>query len=108
MSELNIELLRRLCNEGAIIRSVHAMERLQERGITKSDVYSALTNGKIIEQYPDSFPYPACLVLGLDEKEIKIHVVCGCNGAVIKIITAYYPDEDKFDSSGENRKEKNR
>ena len=107
MNELNIELLRKLCNDGSVIWSVHAMERIQERGITKTDVTTVINTGKIIEQYPDSFPYPACLILGTDNKENNLHIVIGCNGSIIKIITAYYPNEDKFDSSGEKRKENN-
>lgn len=92
MDELNVDLLRKLIIDNSVIWSVHATERMHERGITKADVFEVLNNGRIIEQYPDSFPYPACLVLGINKKDIRIHVVCGCNGSVIKIITAYYPN----------------
>ncbi len=36
-----------------------------------------------------------------------LHVVCGSNGSLVKIITAYFPDDEKFDASGEKRKEQN-
>ena len=81
------------------------MERIQQRGIEYTDIYNAIEMGKIIEQYPNSYPYPACLVLGLDLNDKILHVVCGCNGEVIRIITAYYPTSDKFDDNGEKRKE---
>lgn len=107
MPELNLESLRKLCSSGNIMWSVHAMERLQERGITKPDALNVIHHGRIIEQYPDSFPYPACLILGASLNEQILHVVCGSNGNLVKIITAYFPDNEKFDDSGETRKELN-
>ena len=65
MPELNIEALQKLCDDKSVIWSVHALKRLQERGIYRDDVFNAIHTGKIIEQYPDSYPYPACLVLGV-------------------------------------------
>ena len=56
------------------------MERIQQRGIEYTDIYNAIEMGKIIEQYPNSYPYPACLVLGLDLNDKILHVVCGRNG----------------------------
>ncbi|MDO4893393.1 MAG: DUF4258 domain-containing protein [Eubacteriales bacterium] len=106
MPELNLELLRKLYDGGYIVWSVHALERLQERGITKADVLNVLYNGRIIEQYPNAFPYPACLILGTCIKGKLLHVVCGSDGTAIKIITAYFPDNEKFDEKGETRKEK--
>ena len=107
MNELNLDDLRKLCDSGSVAWSVHALERLQERGITKPDVMNAIYHGKIIKQYPDAFPYPACLILGVNANEQIIHVVCGSNGSIVKIITAYIPDDEKFDESGEKRKEQN-
>lgn len=103
---MNIEDLRKLCSNGSVLWSVHAMERIQERGIFKPDIHQVIMNGTIIEDYPDSFPYPACLILGSNQNSQNIHVVCGCNGTHIKIITAYYPDSERFDESGIHRKEK--
>lgn len=57
MNELNLDTLRKLCDSGSIVWSVHATERLQERGITKPDVLNVIHHGRIIEQYPDAFPY---------------------------------------------------
>ena len=107
MNELNLDDVRKLCENGSVAWSVHALERLQERGISKSDVMNAIYRGKIIEQYPDAFPYPACLILGVSVNEQIVHVVCGSNGSIVKIITAYFPDDEKFDESGEKRKEQN-
>lgn len=105
MNELSIKLLRTICNNRGIIWTTHVLKRLQERNILRKDVVNAINTGEIIEQYPDSFPYPACLILGLSVQTEYIHVVCAYNGENIKIITAYYPTLDKFESDLKTRKE---
>lgn len=69
---LDIEILRALCNKGAVHWSVHAFERIQQRGIFRNDVIHAIQTGKIIEQYPDAFPYPACLIFGSNIRKGEI------------------------------------
>ncbi len=103
--ELTIDLIRRLCNNRNILFSVHSLERLQERGIYRKDIVNAIITGEIIEQYPDDFPYPSCLIFGTTTNNEYLHVVCGCNSEIIKIITAYYPTTDKFESDLKTRKE---
>ena len=106
MNKLNIEMLQELCSNKSVIWSAHALKRLQERGIYRDDVFNAINTGKIIEQYPDSYPYPACLVLGVSTNNEYLHIVAGCNGNVVCIVTAYFPDSDKFESDSQTRKEK--
>src|SRR5439155_15595659 len=43
----------------------HAIIQMEERGLTVTDVRTALGNGEDIESRPDEDPYPARLVLGL-------------------------------------------
>ncbi len=76
--ELNIKLLQRLCS--TIRWSVHASERIQQRGIFREDVINAIKTGEIIEHYPDDYPYPSCLVLGMAANGKYLHIVCGCDG----------------------------
>lgn len=103
--ELTLDLLQKLCTDRHIVWSVHATECMQTRGISRKDVESVILNGKIIENYPKDHPYPSCLLSGVGADKTPIHVVCGTDGSVVKIITAYFPSEDKFDHSGEKRKE---
>lgn len=42
MPELNIEALQKLCDDKSVIWSVHALKRLQERGIYRDDVFNAM------------------------------------------------------------------
>ncbi|MBQ7638686.1 MAG: DUF4258 domain-containing protein [Clostridia bacterium] len=96
---MDIELLKSYCNRDKIHWSVHASERIHHRGIVKEDVVNAINTGRIIEQYPDAFPFPACLIIGLNLRNDHMHIVCGFNGTNVHIITAYFPDTDKFEAN---------
>lgn len=106
MCELSIEDVRKLCGDGKIKWTKHVTRRLQERLIFREDVFNAINNGKIIEQYPDSFPVPSCLISGQDLSGKPLHVVLSADGVIITIITAYEPSLDKFKNDFETRKER--
>ena len=82
----------------------HCLERIQERDIGISDVESCLQTGEIIEDYPDDFPHPSCLIFGYTKKNKILHIVVGSNGDTIFFITAYYPNTDKFEMDLKTRK----
>lgn len=44
---------------------VHAVRRMFNRSIRKSDVDSVMLRGVIIEEYPDDAPYPSYLILDM-------------------------------------------
>ncbi len=103
--ELTMDLLRKLCEERSVIFSLHVLKRLQERGILREDVIRAIYTGEIIEHYPSDFPYPSCLIMGYSIENDLLHVVCGCNREIVKIVTAYRPSEEKFEADFKTRKE---
>ncbi len=71
----------------------HALERMMERGISRSAVLDVVCTGEIIEQYPSDHPFPSALMLG-NQAEIPLHVVVAFDpeSETVFIITAYYPD----------------
>ena len=73
--ELNINDLRTLCKLENIEITLHAAKRLEQRGITTSDILSCISTGKIIEEYPNDYPFPSCLILGLSINKQYLHVV---------------------------------
>ena len=77
---------------------------MQERDISRIDVKNCLLKGEIIEQYPDDFPHPSCLVFGYAANNKVIHVVVGNDGEYIYIITAYFPNTAKFEDDLKTRK----
>ena len=97
--------LRNYFENDNVLISDHAAMRFRQRGLKVKDIRSAVNNGEIIEQYPEDFPFPSCLIFGKAADEKIIHVVMSDEGKMSRIITAYYPDPDKWDSQLKVRKE---
>ena len=102
---MGISDLQKLCESGAIKWTAHVLARLQERGIEPSDIKNCITTGRIIEQYPDDYPFPSCLVLGAAMAGKALHVVIGLGQGFLWLITAYYPDPLKWNENFSIRKE---
>ena len=84
--------------------TTHCLERMGERDIKRADVKNCIINGEIIEEYPDDFPNPSCLIFGITLDGRFLHVVVGCDNLNLYIITAYYPTTDKFESDMKTRR----
>ena len=66
----------------------------------------ALHAREIIEDYPDDFPNPSCLIFGYNVNGRILHIVAGCDNINIYIITAYYPDTKKFENDLKTRRKR--
>ncbi len=77
---------------------------MQERDISIADAKSSLQTGEIIEEYPDDFPYPSCLVFGHTKENKILHIVVGSDSNSLFFITAYFPSTDKFEKDLKTRK----
>jgi hypothetical protein len=82
----------------------HAKNRLAERGISVWDIQNAIMTGEIIIQYEDDKPFPSCLLLGSTEQSESIHVVASTDEGFLYVITAYFPDENEWESDLKTRK----
>lgn len=102
---MDIEAIKVLCQSGKIQWTEHVMKRLIKRNITRAEVKAALLSGKIIEEYPNDYPFPSCLILGICLPEIYLHVVCGIGNDRLWIITAYRPDITIWDKSFTKRRD---
>ena len=96
---IEIEKLQQYFMADAVFVTEHAAERFHQRGIKIRDIRAAVNNGEIIEQYPNDYPYPSCLILGKNAEGKNIHAVLSDEGASSRIITAYFPDVDKWDEN---------
>lgn len=67
-------------------------------------ILNAILNGEIIEQYLNDYPYPSCLTLGLAVNGRYIHIVCGVGMEKLWIVTAYYPNPEKWEADFKTRK----
>lgn len=96
---MNITEVQALCSEGKIIWTEHVEKRMAQRNISRRDVKRCIMNGEIIEEYPDDYPYPSCLVFGYAEQGKILHVVVSISDGIpriLNVITAYFPDEIRF------------
>ena len=103
---LTIDELRGLCTPDNIYLTLHASKRLEQRGILIDDVISCIMTGEIIEEYPNDYPYPSCLIFGYNVNGRILHIVAGCDNINIYIITAYYPDTKKFEDDLKTRRKR--
>ena len=89
--------LKDLIQRNKIEWSAHALERMLEKGISRTSVKYILLNGEMIESYSDDKPFPSGLFHGT-WKDKSLHVVIAYDTASerIFVITAYWPDEDHF------------
>lgn len=76
-----------------------------QRNIDLDDVTYAINNSEIIEEYLTDYPYPSCLILGITRSQEKIHVIFGMNKTELWLITAYYPNLEKWRDDFKTRKE---
>ena len=102
--ELEIEKLRKLCQDDKIKWSRHALKRLRERKISIADFENCILHGEIIKQYPDDRPTPSCLILAWINNT-HLHIVVGSDGNYIYSITAYYPSKEEWLPDMKTRKE---
>ena len=105
MQIINIAAIKNMCHKKALRWTDHMLKRILQRSISMDDVENALNNGEIIEQYPEDYPHPSCLVLGMSASDKPIHVVCGLSKTELWLITSYYPDEEEWEANSKTRKE---
>lgn len=85
---------------GQIKFKKHALIRIIERNIKIYEVEEALSNHKIITEYPEDRPLKSYLLLGFTKNERPIHIVIAIEkDDIIWIITVYEPDKDKWNKS---------
>ncbi|NTV28250.1 MAG: DUF4258 domain-containing protein [Methanothrix sp.] len=66
-----------------------------ERRISTRDLVDLIISGDIIEEYPDLEPCPAVLIMGFVSGRPCHVVVAHCNDH-LRIVTIYWPDEEKW------------
>jgi len=101
---IDIKRLQWYYDNDKVFITAHAAERFRQRGIKIKDIRNAVKTGEIIEQYPEDYPYPSCLLMGMSVKAQPLHVVMSDEGNASRIITAYFPDADKWESDLKTRK----
>ena len=104
MYDKEMSIIRKHCADHAFRYTQHFMQRIIQRRITLDDVAYALSDGEIIEYYPDDYPFPSCLVLGCTMNNLPLHIVCGIAPDELFLITAYQPDPAMWAADFRTRK----
>ena len=99
-----IEDIVRHCETSSLRWTNHVLKRLFQRKVHIDDVKTVLSKGEIIEQYPNDYPFPSCLVLGYTLTGCPLHVVCGSDGVELWIITAYFPNPEEWTDGFKQRR----
>jgi hypothetical protein len=78
---------------------------MYERRITEEEVIHVIEHGEVVEDYPDDYPYPSSLILGLASGR-SIHVVVAVEPGTktCYIITVYLPDPERWASGFKTRR----
>ena len=101
-----LEQIKELVSEKKIKWTAHCLKQLGERDISISDVKQCISSSEIIEDYPDDFPHPSCLIYGCTQAGRVLHTVVGCDGESVYIITAYRPNTITFEEDLKTRRSK--
>jgi len=102
---VNLIDIRGKVEKGNCYISFTPTEKLRSRKITLAEIEEAISQGQIIEDYPDDARGPSCLILGFTRDSKALHVVCANLGKEIIIITAYEPAIDEWSKDLKTRRE---
>lgn len=75
--------------------TIHAYQEMVEEDILYDSIREAISNGRVIENYPEHQRGSCCLVCGKSGKRY-LHVVCTTSLEVSVIITVYEPKPPKW------------
>ena len=89
----------------AISFTLHAYDRMSERGVSRQEVLNAIKHGKLVEDYPEDRPFPSKLLLG-DSQGRPLHVVVAWDTRRSEwlVITVYFPDSGRWEQDWRTRR----
>lgn len=104
MTEAFVDTVREAARK-RILYLPHALDAMNAPSelITAGEVRQAISEGKIVEDYPEDVRGHSCLMLGYGKR--PIHVVCSPKDEYLAIITVYVPDRRRWESDSKTRKE---
>lgn len=101
------DIIRKLIRDKNILVSDHGYDEMTYDDILFRDVIDGVTEGIVIEEYPDYHKGPCILVLQNDCSGRPIHVVWGVpknQRFPAVLVTAYRPDSDRWSNDFLRRK----
>lgn len=86
-----LDHIRKAVAEGTYRYTIHGAKQRITRRIKRREIEQAIKSGEIIEDYPEHYYRPACLLLGKTAKGKNLHILCSVQ-EIVDIITVYQPD----------------
>jgi hypothetical protein len=107
-TEVEILIQVRAAAQQKVLFLPHALRQMlrPDRMIRRAEVRRVITEGEVIEEYPNDARGHSCLLLGFGDRERPIHVVCAPREGYLAIITAYLPDAHEWSSDFRKRVKK--
>ncbi len=100
----SIEQIRQQLTSGNFNLTRHALKRLVERNISRSEIIETGDNATIIEDYPDDKYSPSCLLFGVTINHRPLHLqVSRSESDVLTIITLYEPNQQEWINNSQRR-----
>jgi hypothetical protein len=86
----------------------HAVRQMSrpDRMIGPGEVTRIVSEGQMVEDYPDDTRGHSCLLMGFDEEGMPVHVLCAPRDEYLAIITAYRPSQLEWERDFKTRKRK--
>lgn len=76
--------------------SLHAAEEALAEHITRPEIEAAMLNAQVLEDYPEWWLGPSCLVYGRSKAGRDLHIVASYSGLPVTIVTVYEPRPPKW------------
>ncbi len=91
-----LDLFKQAVRERQLKISLHATEEAVAENITRPDIEEVMLNAQLLEDYPDWWLGPSCLIYGRTNSGRDLHVVASYSELPVTIITVYEPLPPKW------------
>ena len=100
-----LEFIQRCVRERKVYWTYHVNMRLAGRHISRDEVFEATESYEIIESYPEDKYLPSYLVCARSgQGPFHVLFAVDVDGDNVRIVTAYRPNADEWDSDLKSRK----
>jgi len=102
------QLIQELVTRGEVKISEHGYDELAADRILVSEIFASVSEGVVVEDYPDYQKGPCVLVVQRDSHQQPMHVVWGVPRNATSpsgVVTAYRPDASRWTDDFTRRKE---
>ncbi len=96
---MDFNVLVKAIAAGRVVTSRHSLSEAANDDLRLGEIYDSVVEaGEVIEDYPDAYPTPACLILGFNTIGEPIHSVWSYDRIrqSAKLITVYRPDPNRW------------